>query len=364
MKQTKTWMAVIVSVLTFSACEKDRGEKENDNDNNHVYTMSNGGKANYLIDYRRAENGTLTYDSSYLTGGFGTGGGLGSQGALIETNDGVILLVNAGSNSISSFKVTHKGLILQSTVNSGGEKPISIAEHNHLVFVLNAGGNGNITGFSLSNNGKLNAITNSTRPLSSNSSGPAQVSFADEGNVVVVTEKATNKIISYTANGTMHSLVSAHPTPFGFAVGHNGNIFVSEAAGGAAGASTLSSYHIDDNGNISLISGPLATNQSAACWVVLTGNGKLAFSTNTASNNISSFNVNSNTGIFSLNNAVAAGTGKGPIDAAVSNNSKFLYVLSPGTNNINCFKVEQNGNLTGIQIINEIAGSAVGLAAN
>jgi 6-phosphogluconolactonase len=365
MKQTKKWMILAAGLLALAACQKEKNEHHDDNDrNNHVYLISNGQKTNLLLDYKRSQNGLLTYDSAYPTGGLGTGGGLGSQGAVILTEDEIILAVNAGSNTISSFKVSRNGPVLQSNIPSGGIKPISITAYNHVVFVLNAGGDGNISGFSLSGNGKLTPIPNSTRPLSTKSSGPAQVSFVNEGRVLVITEKATNTITSYAANGTMHTLTSANPTPFGFAEGTNGRIFVSEAAGGAAGASTLSSYYVDNSGVISLITGPVAAHQSAACWVVITGNGKYAYTTNTASDNVSRFDVRKNTGSISVGEAIAAGTGKGPIDAALTDNSKFLYVLTPGTNTINCFKVDQNGGLTSIQTVTDVPGTGVGLAAN
>ena len=191
-----------------------------------MYTLNNQVSGNSVMEYERAGDGTLTFIASYPTGGTGTGGGLGNQGALILGDDDQILLaVNPGSNSISSFKVTGNGLSLQSTVSSGGLRPVSITQSDDIVFVLNAGGSGNISGFKLDND-ELVPIANSTRPLSSAAAGAAQISFVDEGKVVVVTEKATNKIITYTVNewgipGMMHSITSATPTPFGFDAGKN-----------------------------------------------------------------------------------------------------------------------------------------------
>jgi len=366
MKQTKKLFAVAIGLVVFSACQKE-GRRDHDDRNDkgpgHVYTITNDAKFNVLIDFRRSENGMLTRDSSYATGGSGTGSGLGSQGAVIITDDEIILAVNAGSNSISSFKSTNHGLELKSTINSGGLMPISITQHNHIVFVLNAGGDGNISGFILGNDGRLSSIPNSTKPLSGSNVGPAQISFVNDGSALAITEKNSNKITTYTLNGTMHTLGSANPTPFGFAVGRNGNIFVSEAAGGAAGASTLSSYHIDNNGEISLVDGPIATNQSAACWVVITGNGKYAYTTNTGSNNISSFSINISTGGINLLKGISATTGNKPIDADFSNNSKFLYVLTSASNTINSFSVDENGSLHNLQTIEGLSTSSAGLAA-
>jgi 6-phosphogluconolactonase len=389
MKRFKSFAAIAVTVFSLAACQKESKlsatettasedlavntasrNEEAEGGGKHVYTSTNQAGGNEILDYRRAANGTLTYNASYATGGNGTGGGLGNQYGIILTDgedDAVLLAVNAGSNSISSFKVTGNGLQLKSTVSSGGMRPVSITQHDDIVFVLNAGGTGNISGFKLDDN-KLTAIPNSTRPLSSAASNAAEVAFVNNGRVLVVTERATNKIITYTVNewgmpGTMHSITSANTTPFGFDAGSNGNIFVSEAAGGAAGASTLSSYHVNNNGIITLVSGPVGAGQSAACWVVLTGNGKYAYTTNTANNNLSNFNVNRNTGSISVNTAIAATAGMGPIDAALSNNSKYLYVLNGGSHSISAYAVANNGALNNVQTVTGLPIGTNGLAA-
>ncbi len=334
----------------------------------YVYTLSNQIAGNSVLVYSRTADGTLTYVNSYPTGGTGTGGGLGNQGAVVlSENNNLLLSVNPGSNSVSSFTISGGSLQWVSTVSSGGTRPVSVTVNHDLVYVLNAGGSGNISGFNLHADGSLHAIAGSSRPLSSASAGAAQISFVADGNVVAVTEKATNKIITYTinANGTpglMHALTSVRPTPFGFAVGKNGIIYVSEAVGGAPGASDVSSYYISNNGMIALVDGPVGTGQSAACWVVVTNNGKYVYATNTNSDNISSFSAGK-AGSLDLLHAIAATTGAGPIDAALSNNSKFLYVLNSGSHSIGAFSVDNDGTLSHIQNISGLPNGATGLAA-
>lgn len=392
MKHLKKITVIALSMFSLAACQKainpltpdenaaaakvtsnnSGDEFARNGGGKHVYTLSNQVSGNAVLDYTRASDGKLTYNTSYATGGNGTGGGLGNQYALIlgedDDDENILLAVNAGSNSISSFNVTGNELVLKSTISSGGMRPISIAQHDDIVFVLNAGGMGNISGFKLGNNNMLTPIANSTRPLSSTASGAAEIAFVNDGKVLVVTEKATNKIITYTVNengmpGMMHATTSANTTPFGFDVGNNGNIFVSEAAGGAAGASTLSSYHVSNDGSIALIDGPNAANQSAACWVVITSNGKYAYTTNTASNNLSNYDVNINTGSISVNTAIAASTGMGPIDAALSSGSKYLYILNAGSHTIGVYEVASNGALSFVQTMTGVPVGATGLAA-
>jgi 6-phosphogluconolactonase (cycloisomerase 2 family) len=381
--KTAVWASAVS--LFFAACQKEStqltktaeplsdtnasalSKEGKENKIGNVYTLNNQVSGNKVMAFNRSSDGLLTFSASYSTGGNGTGGGLGNQGALVLADDGEILLaVNPGSNSVSSFKVNDNGLSLKSTVSSGGMRPVSIARHDEIVFVLNAGGTNNISGFKLKNNGMLEAIPNSTRPLSAASTGPAQVSFVNEGKVLVVTEKGTNKIITYTVNddgmpGMMHSITSSSPTPFGFAV-RNENIFVSEAVGGAPGASVLSSYQINYNGVITLADGSVGAGQSAACWVVITNNGKYAYTTNTASNNLSTFGIKDVTNI-SVEEAIAGTTEAGPIDAAVSNNSKYLFVLNGAAHSIQSFEVAGNGTLTALQTIPGLPAGATGLVS-
>jgi 6-phosphogluconolactonase (cycloisomerase 2 family) len=401
MKLINTITAAVITMVTLVACQKENrdGSLQNDlkkqtesasekglqdlaspeaesnsnNGNNRgfVYTLSNQTTGNMVLAYRRAANGSLTYTASYAAGGNGSGGGLGNQGAVVISDDNdVLLAVNAGSNTISSFKITGSGLNRKSTVSSGGERPVSITQHGNLVYVLNAGGSGNISGFWLGENDKLTPIPGSVKPLSSATAGAAQISFVRNGRVLAITEKATNKIITYTVNewgrpGVMHSLTSASPTPFGFAPGRFGNIYVSEAAGGAANASNVSSYHIGFNGSISLIQGPVATGQSAACWVVLTANGRNIYTTNTASNTLSSYDVYPVSGNINLLQSIAATSGMGPIDAALTDNSKYLYILNGGGHSISVYSVANNGGLTSLPTtITGLPVGTNGLAAN
>lgn len=391
METTKNLVAIAIIAALFTACKKDEisqtpanqdatsfaspddALKHREAGSGHVYLLSNMVEGNNVLDYSRAQDGSLTLTGTWPTGDIGTGGGLGSQGAVIlgnsddEGEQKLLFAVNAGSNSISTFKVRKNGLQLISTVNSGGIRPISITQSHNLVFVLNAGGDGNISGFRLKENGILQAIPNSSRPLSTTNSAPAQVSFVNNGKVLVVTEKATNVIISYTVSksgmpGFMHSLASANTTPFGFAV--NGNkIYVTEAAGGMPGASTVSSYRINEDGAISLITGPVSAGQGAACWAVITDNNKYVYATNAGSNSISSFNVG-NSGSISVKEAVAGSAGGGPSDAALSRGSKYLYVRIGSTASVSAYKVADNGILSDVQTVTGLPVGTAGIIAD
>jgi 6-phosphogluconolactonase (cycloisomerase 2 family) len=326
-----------------------------------VYTETNNVTDNKIIRFEMSADGSLSMSGSFSTNGLGTGDSLGNQGGVILTGDGRNLLaVNAGSNEISVFEVKSNGLKLTDKVNSGGIMPISLTTKDDLVYVVNAGGNGNIAGFHL-DDGKLSMISNSIKPLSNNSAGPAEISFNPDGDVLVVTEKNTNIIDTYTvddngiANGPF-THTSNGPTPFGFAFDKRGHLIVSEAPGSA-----LSSYSVDEDGNLKLISGSVPDFHAAACWVVVTKNGKIAYTNNAHDGTISSYSI-SKKGVLSLLEKTAGNPGDGNIDLALSKDSKFLYSLNSVPNTIAGFKVNPDGSLTPVGTVGVPAG-ADGLAA-
>src|SRR5216683_7157135 len=155
-----------------------------------VYTLTNQTSGNAVAIFTRAADGRLTAAGTVSTGGTGTGAGLGSQGALALNDEGQLLFaVNAGSNEISAFQVNPEArLSLVARTPSGGTRPISLTVHGHLVYVLNAGGSGNISGFTIDVNGALTPLAGSTRPLSGPAVGPAQVAFSFYVKVPLITE--------------------------------------------------------------------------------------------------------------------------------------------------------------------------------
>jgi 6-phosphogluconolactonase len=334
-----------------------------------VYTITNAPAGNAVLMWRRGADGALTPAGSYPTGGLGSGAGLGSQGALALSEDGRwLFVVDAGSSEITSFRVGRDGLTLADRAPSGGSTPVSIAVSDDLLYVLNAGGEGNISGFRVKDDGDLRAISNSTRPLSGAATGPAQVSFSPDGEQLVVTEKVTNQIDLYEVGSGGRAtgptvFPSSGATPFGFAFGKRGTLVVSEA-NGAPGASAASSYRLDD-GELELVSGSVSTTQGAACWVVVTRNGRYAYTANAASGSISGFRIGRDGALTMLNadgRTGVTGDGSGPADMALSHNSQFLYVRNGRNGTIGAFALSSDGSLQPLPGATIPAG-VVGLAA-
>jgi 6-phosphogluconolactonase len=336
-----------------------------------VYTLSNSAAGNEVVMFKVSGHGTMSIAGSFSTGGLGTGAGLGSQGALV-LDGGLLFAVNAGSNDISVLSVGENGLTLIDKKSSGGTKPVSLTVHGRLVYVLNGDSPENITGFHINNDGTISQISGSTQPLSGTGVGPAQIEFSPNGRVLVVTEKATNMIDTYVvgldgkASGPT-TQASTGQTPYGFEFDNRGHLIVSDAYGGNAGAGAMSSYNVSSSG-ISLITGPVADNQTAPCWVAITKNGRFAYTTNTGTSNISGYQIRHNGRLELFHDGgitASTGTGSSPIDMAVSNNSQYLYTLSHGTNSISVFKIDNgHGRLFAVQTVSGLSGSAAGLVAN
>src|SRR5436190_4322149 len=343
-----------------------------------VYVMTNQVE-NAVAVFRRSPTGMLTSAGEFPTGGAGdpvpqgtdpATDPLASQGALILGNNQFLFAVNAGSNQISVLSVGRNDLTMVDLVDSGGVRPISLALHEDLLYVLNEGGTPNITGFTVGDDGTLTPLAGSTQPLiGGTAADPAEVSFNADGTLLVVTEKAGNRINTYTIddNGLPSAPIdntSNGMTPFGFAFNDSGTLVVSEAFGGTPNQSAASSYSAPESGILSVVSGSIPNFQTASCWVVTTSNGKSAFVSNTGSGTISSYGIGDD-GTLTLINGTAADTGptSAPIDMAVNNSSRFLYVIVAGTQSVASFRVGRDGSLTLIDTDGGLPLGAQGIAA-
>ena len=345
-----------------------------------VYVLTNQ-TTNTVAVFRRTAWGVLTPAGEFPTGGAGdptpqppdpATDPLASQGALIMgPGNQYLYAVNAGSNQISVLRIRKNSVDIVDVVDSGGVRPISLALHDDLLYVLNEGGTPNITGFTIEDDRTLTPLAGSTRPLIGGvAADPAQIGFSHDGELLVVTEKAGNRLNTYTINedglpSPPIDNASNGMTPFGFAFNNHDTLVVSEAFGGAPNQSAASSYSADDDGNLSVISGSVANSQTAICWIVIPKNGKFAFASNTASGTISSYRINPSDGSLTLLNATAADTGMGsaPIDMALSVNSRILFVHLGGSQSVASFRVWKNGNLTPLDTVEGLPLGAQGIAA-
>jgi len=360
-----------------------------------VFSMTNESTGNAVIAYARGSDGRLRDPRRFPTGGTGTGTPEDSSDGLvladrrgevspINLREGgrFLLATNAGSHTVSVFRVRGNDLELVDQERSGGDRPTSVTVSRGVVYVMNAGGamctgtspQQNLSGFRIENDGELEPIPGSTRPLTGQAaSGCTQASFDKSGNVLVVTEQQADVISTYTRNpdGTLNGPTAQQTTgngPFGSTLTQRNQLITTENFGALPGQGGAASYEVDEEtGTLTPIEPTSERNgQSDTCWVVITDNGKYAYTASFGDNgSISTYRVQPDGSLTLLNPGEEDSLGTGAADLALSRNSRYLYAKNSLEASVTVFRIESDGDLTRIQAVEDGAGApgSIGLAA-
>ncbi len=328
-----------------------------------VFVMTNAATGNQIDVFARNEDGSLRAAGTVATGGNGSGGTidpLHSQGSLrLSADHRLLFAVNAGSGTITSFEVNGTHLRLVSTVLSGGSSPTALAQSGEILYVLNSGGNGNVTGFNVSRDGALTQIANSTHSLSGTATSPTSLAFSPNGLFLVVAESATNNIDVFRVgrNGDLGPIAvnaSSGATPFAAVFAPSGTLIVGNAS------NSISSYQLEWNGSLHLVTSELATDGAATCWDVVTPSGRLVYTANAGSSNLSGFAIGRDGTLSPLGNTIVASNPAGStnLDTAISADGRFLYTLNAGTGAVGAFAIERDGSLQSLSPAEGLPASA------
>ena len=339
-----------------------------------VFVQTNELGGNRIAVFDQGSDGRLTQAGSYPTGGLGGAAlpgtesdHLASQGSLAyDAEHQLLIAVNAGSDTVSTFHVKGDLLRLTGVIDSGGQFPASVAVHDRLVYVLNAGGTGSVQGYTIAGH-RLVPIPGSARSLGLANTNPpnfltspGQVGFTPDGSELLVTTKASTSSIDVFQVGpdgllsaTPVANPSATPVPFAFTFGAGGRLVAGEA-----GASSVTTYALGSGGTLT---DPKSApdGQAALCWIERVGD--VYFVSNTGSNDLSSFAVSAN-GQPTLLQAVAATTNAGPIDLASSGG--YLYAETGINGTVDEFQIGANGTLTPIGTVAGLPPGLEGIAAS
>jgi 6-phosphogluconolactonase len=390
---TRRWLIVLAmcaaTALVFPALSQAAKKPKR---GGAAYTETNE-PDNKVVVYRRGADGSLTEIQRVDTGGAGENGNLpfgqgflDSNGA-VELNKHLLFVVNAGDDTISSFRVKDNGRIkLADTAPSGGDHPTSIDTHKGLLYVLNVTSN-DISGLRYTKKGKLTPLSNSTRQLATPSGTTPegfpepfadQVLFSPNGKVLTVPERLSNgykgaldtfRIRRSGRPGQVHSNASNGFIPFGMEWDNHGHLIV--ANGGPPpnfSPGSGSSYSMSGT-TLTPIDNQLA-GDDATCWLAITNNGRFAFMINQPpgrAGSVSRFSISRDGHLTLLGVTPTSGSSA---DTALSRDSKYLYVqniLLPGqTGNatIDTYRVGSGGRLTHLDLVDsQVPGSASGFAA-
>jgi hypothetical protein len=322
-----------------------------------LFVQTDGLAGNQIAAYDRAPNGTLTAAGTYPTGGLGgqlegsVVDHLASQGSLVlDRQDSLLFAVNAGSNTVSVFSVFGDKLALRQTISSGGSFPVSVAEQNGLLYVLNAEEGGLLQGFRLFA-GHLFAIPGSSRALGLNPAAtpqfvntPGQVTFSPDGSQLLVTTKANGNDVDVFRVGFTGRLSEAPvvnelagAVPFAASFDAYGHLLLTEA-----GTNALAEFALHGSGQITSLAA-FGTGQAATCWVV-SASGRF-YTSSAGSATVTSFQEAG--GIIQAPFAQIA-TDAGTVDAAVPADQRFLYVQAGGLGNVDEYAIAPGGGLSPI----------------
>ena len=381
-----------------------------------VYTMSNDPAGNQLVVLRRGTDGLLAAAGTHATGGLGSG-------AFEDSDNGIVLgdtqgesapnnltearqllfVTNAGSNTLTTFRVTGDGTTLEraGVAASGGRRPVSVTVNRGLVYVLNSGERifglsvlncttgdlPSVTGFRVAATGELTPIPGSTRQLSGQRrSGCAQASFTADGRFLIVTERlaklptqvgedeGTIDVFPVNADGTLGTPRVVDATgrgPFGFTPTRDGSLLVTEQFGGAAspGGGAASGYRVNADGTLTPAGGSVFNGGTDTCWMVVSDDGAYAYAVSFfGGGRISTYRVGAG-GALTLVAAADDGgnAGTGASDVSLSATSKYLYQLNSVDGKVNAYRVGADGRLAFMQAVQAHAPSPgaarLGLAA-
>jgi 6-phosphogluconolactonase len=362
------------------------------------YTETNG-NPNKLLVFDRYSDGTLKQTNTVATGGQGghqgqpinvmapppvcTGNGAGcpaldSQDAIALTPNGKFLFaVNAGSSTVSSFKVTNHKPVLVNEISSGGTFPDSLSVHGNVLYVLNSNSL-NIQGMTFNSGGVLHAISGGSQPLSPGGTipgAPRDIHFDNTGKWLVVTKLANPMTLSpvgtidtfpVNSSGVAGAAVPSDSfTPVPFSVGFDSSdhpIITTLGNPFAFKAGALESYSIGANGSLTHIASG-STVGYAPCWDVESSNRKYGYIVNAdilgpAAPSVSTFKLAGNGHFTFLGHTARSGDEPLQTDIALSSDGKYMYVVAPiddrafaGVNisHIDVYKIGSNHQPTLIQ---------------
>ena len=402
----------------------------NDLDNNEIVSFERAADGTLSVVGNFATGGV---GSTEFDGGEGLDPLISADSIVVTEDEQFLLTVNAGSDTITSFAINDDFSLSQiSVIDSGGVGPNSVAVDGELVFVTNIdrdglafedpetpraepNDEGNVVGFTINDAGEL-APTGFSADLDNR---PANIDFSSDGDRIIVSsitsgsavlagENAEASVYSFnvlrsgnlslvdTATSTERFNAEGRnlPSAIDFDISVQGDrefVVVTEArefnaegappAFPALQAGSVSVYELNADSTLTLTEGDLATGptdnnlfgadgqQLTACWIDFHSDGTTFFVSNAINASISSFSLNADGTVETLDTIAAQGTSAfteegaeiggaegfgitdGFIDLDVSPDGSQLYQLAGLSGSVYVYDVAADGTLSLSQVL-------------
>jgi 6-phosphogluconolactonase (cycloisomerase 2 family) len=398
----------------------------------NLYMQTNEVK-NAIIHYHRSANGALTEVERVATGGAGSGelspiyhinrpNDFEGAGSVILTPDRRFLFAtNAGDNSVSSFAVDKEGrltlLDVKRTGNTqrGGAKSVAYAPSSRTLFVVHTFGPDHLRLMSVDGEGKLTPRPErySVNTMEWPNRVPTMAVLSPDGKFLFVgttfdelpsRKNPDGSLILWIPHkdGALHVIASNAPDPDGivvFPVGGDGGLgepSFYDARGaspfyiaflhnrpdtfvvGYAVSNGVSIGKIDANGKIN-VSAPVTLDTSAGlpselCWLAVSPDDRLVFTTNFGYSDISSYRIEGNVlsiakdpaspkvpgdGTFRAIDGVVS---SGPSDSWLTPDGEYLYQIYGNASKLVGYATQPDGSLEEVTSVMIPYNSPEGLA--
>jgi 6-phosphogluconolactonase len=418
LRRSRGWLVLLVGLLVTFAVPAAASSAPAEDGHAALYTATNDPAGNQVIVFSQNKDGSVTQRQVVSTGGTGIAAQppfgfpiVDSSGSINVAEEGrLVFVVNDGDNTISSFRAGHDGLQLVSHVWSGGVLPISLTSRDNVLYTVNEKSS-NIYGFSFNGKGELTPLEGqapSGVPLSTHfpaAGVAAQISFTPDGQQLVVTERGLPSHSGYidTFDVGPHHLAGpanqntgvgfVEANPFGFDFDNKGHLLVSNAGyinrptddgppipdvfDPSQFVGSATSYDVSKKSGALTRIGDYPSGGRAACWLVVSKDGKYAFVTNTLSDTVpdlfsgvravTSYAIGNDGSLTYLSQADASpGT---PGDEAVSQDGKYLYVIDgvfgpAPASHLETYRIGKDGSLTKVASLGGLPGNSSGLGAD
>lgn len=326
---------------------------------NQLYTQTNQ-TINTVAHMVRNSDGTLSVKEYVQTGGQGNNVGpdaLVSDNSIIVSSDkSTLFVVNAASNSVSSFAISSStgGLtLLSNKASTIGTTPTSLAFANNVLYVMYLGTQ-NIEAFAVTG-GNIGSSLGAVSIGLSAGNKPTSIVLSPSNNFIVASSKDNSSIFSFPvqSNGSLgagitNTLNNPGVTTTSFAGIFNslGVFFNIDPVNKAAQSFSFS------NGTLTPLATEVTGIVATPCWSAVTPNGNYLYTGN-AGGSISLYSISSAGALHLVTNSATSGETHGVAgDLWVSPDGAYLYAAYLAEGVVESYSI--NGTTGAITFLNTV----------